>query len=123
VDDPLTATRGENVRVRAEDRAVERRAGVAGGDRQAAHETIRRHSLAAAAALKDGASRNDMLDRLATDSSFPLSAEDLRRVPLDPHRFVGRAAEQVDEFLRDVVEPLLTSDDGMATVLDEHVRV
>jgi len=95
----------------------------AGGDRQAAHETIRRHSLAAAAALKAGAARNDMLDRLAADASFPMSADDLKRVPLDPHRFVGRAAEQVDEFLRDVVGPILATGDGVATTLDEHVRV
>ncbi len=87
----------------------------AGGDRQAAHETIRRHSLAAAAALKSGAARNDMLDRLASDSAFPVSADDLKHVPLDPQRFVGRAAEQVDEFLRDVVAPIVATDDGVTT--------
>ncbi len=95
----------------------------AGGDRQAAHETIRRHSLAAAAALKSGAARNDMLDRLASDSAFPVSADDLKHVPLDPQRFVGRAAEQVDEFLRDVVAPIVANDDGVTTTLDEPVRV
>jgi adenylosuccinate lyase len=95
----------------------------AGGDRQVAHETIRRHSLAAAAALKDGAARNDMLDRLAGDPTFPLSGDELRRMALDAHRFVGRSAEQVDEFLRDVVRPVLAADTDGALHTDEDVTV
>lgn len=94
-----------------------------GGDRQTIHETIRRHSLAAAAALKDGAPRNDMLDRLAADPTFPVSADDLRRVPLDPHRFIGRAAEQVEEFLRDVATPILAGGDDGRAEAGEEVRV
>jgi adenylosuccinate lyase len=78
----------------------------AGGDRQAVHELIRRHSLAAAAALKDGAPRNDMLERLAEDPAFHLSLDDMRDIA-DPRAFVGRAPQQVDEFLAEVVEPLL----------------
>jgi adenylosuccinate lyase len=85
----------------------------AGGDRQVVHERIRQASIAAARALKDGAARNDMLERLAADPSFGVSIEDMRST-LDPHRFVGRAPEQVDEFLNDVVAPLLVrhDDDG-----------
>jgi adenylosuccinate lyase len=79
----------------------------AGGDRQLAHERIRRASIAAARALKDGAERNDMLERLAADPEFGVSIEEMQQT-LDPHRFVGRAPEQVDEFLREVVEPLLS---------------
>jgi adenylosuccinate lyase len=78
----------------------------AGGDRQAAHERIRQHSIEAARALKNGAARNDMLDRLAADPHFGVSFDDLESV-LDPARFVGRAPEQVDEFLDWVVAPLL----------------
>ena len=84
-------------------RAVE-----AGGDRQVAHEVIRRHSVAAATAVKDGAPRNDMLERLAADPEFSVPIDDLR-VTLDPRRFTGRAAEQVTEFLTEVVEPVLAS--------------
>lgn len=84
-------------------RAVE-----AGGDRQAAHEVIRRHSVAAANAVKDGAARNDMLDRLAADAEFQVPVDDLRNV-LDARRFIGRASEQVTEFLRDVVHPLISA--------------
>lgn len=93
----------------------------AGGDRLLAHERIRQASIAAARALKDGAERNDMLDRLAADQEFGVSIEEMQQT-LDPHRFVGRAPEQVDEFLREVVEPLLTRHDDHGGQGDE-VRV
>ena len=78
----------------------------AGGNRQHAHERIRGYSLAAARALKDGASHNDLLDRIAADNTFGMGRDELERA-MDPRRFVGRAPEQVDEFLAEVVEPLL----------------
>jgi adenylosuccinate lyase len=81
----------------------------AGGDRQVAHETIRKHSLAAARALKTGAESNDLLDRLSKDKSFGVKLGDLRGA-IDPNRFVGRAPEQVDEFLRDVITPLFAGE-------------
>jgi len=81
------------------------RAVKAGGDRQVVHETIRKHSLEAARAMKDGADANDLLQRLARDKTFGLKLEDLEGT-IDPKRFVGRAPEQVDEFLRDVITPL-----------------
>lgn len=82
------------------------RAVQAGGDRQAVHEVIRRHSVAAAAAMKNEGKTNDMLQRLAADPEFPVGIEDLRAVT-DPARFCGRAAHQVDEFLEEVVGPIL----------------
>ena len=69
----------------------------AGGDRQAAHERIRQHSLAAAQALKDGASHNDLFERLAADADAGLSPNDLREAG-NPVRYLGRAPRQVDEF-------------------------
>ncbi|MEX0909488.1 MAG: adenylosuccinate lyase [Gemmatimonadaceae bacterium] len=78
----------------------------AGRDRQVAHEVIRRHSLAAARAMKDGADDNDMLDRLAADPEYGVPMDDLRGA-LAPERFVGRAPQQVDDFLAEVVEPVL----------------
>jgi adenylosuccinate lyase len=80
----------------------------AGRDRQDVHEVIRRHSLAAARAIKEGAERNDLLERLAADRELGLTLADLEAAA-DPHDFVGRAPEQVDEFLRDVVEPILAA--------------
>jgi adenylosuccinate lyase len=77
-----------------------------GGDRQALHERIRQHSIAAANAVKDRGERNDLVDRLAADEAFGMSRDDIDAL-LDPARFTGRAAEQVDRFLREEVEPAL----------------
>ena len=93
----------------------------AGGDRQVAHETIRKHSLAAARALKDGADSNDLLERLGRDKSFGVKLEDLRGA-IEPGRFVGRAPEQVDEFLRDVIGPLFSGEVSRPEIAEE-IRV
>jgi adenylosuccinate lyase len=77
----------------------------AGGDRQELHERIRRHAHAAARRMKDG-DDPDLLDRLADDEAFPLSERELREL-MDPHRFTGRAALQVDRFLDREVQPVL----------------
>ena len=90
----------------------------AGGDRQVAHETIRKHSLAAARALKDGAEKNDLLERLAKDKSLGVKPKDLEAA-VDPKRYVGRAPEQVDEFLRDVITPLFAGAGGRADHAEE----
>jgi adenylosuccinate lyase len=81
----------------------------AGGDRQVAHETIRKHSIEAARALKNGAEENDLIQRLGRDKEFGVKVKDLEAA-IDPMRFVGRAPEQVDEFLRDVITPLFAGD-------------
>jgi adenylosuccinate lyase len=83
-------------------RAVE-----AGGDRQVVHEIIRRHSVEAASAMKNNGSANDLLQRLAGDKEFPRSVD--LNAAADPRRYVGRSPEQVDEFLGEVVEPILSS--------------
>lgn len=75
----------------------------AGGDRQDLHERIRRHSQAAATVVKEHGGRNDLMERLAHDPAF--AKVDLAAA-LDPAKFVGRAPEQVDEFLAEVVEPI-----------------
>jgi len=92
-----------------------------GGDRQVAHETIRKHSIAAASAMKNGADSNDLLERLARDKSFGVKLEDLRGA-IDPTMFVGRAPEQVDEFLRDVITPLFAGE-GARSDRVEEIRV
>lgn len=91
-----------------------------GGDRQDAHEVIRRHSIAAAHAMKEGAASNDLLERLAGDEALGLSRERLA-LAADPLRYTGRAARQVDEFLAEVIEPMLA---GAKTVpAEEEIRV
>lgn len=78
----------------------------AGGDRQALHERIRVHSMAAAKAIKEHGKANDLLDRIAADPAFGLEKATLRDL-LRPEKYIGRAKEQTEEYLRDVVEPLL----------------
>ncbi len=78
----------------------------AGGDRQVLHEVIRRHSLAVADAVAQGAP-NDLLDRLGADPAFAgIPASDLR-AQLDPANYTGRATRQVGEFLEEYLRPLL----------------
>jgi adenylosuccinate lyase len=74
-----------------------------GGDRQELHETIRRHSLAAAEQVKLAGAANDLMGRLSADPAF--ASVDLSRV-LDAAAFVGRAPQQVDAFIREIVEPI-----------------
>ena len=77
-----------------------------GGDRQELHEDLRRHSLAAAEALRDGAETNDLISRIEADPLFASVRAELPALT-DPTRFVGRAPEQVDLFLKDVIRPVL----------------
>jgi adenylosuccinate lyase len=93
----------------------------AGADRQAVHEIIRAHSIAAARAMKDEGKANDLLDRLAADPAFPVKGADLRALT-SPARFIGRAAAQVDDFLDEVIAPILVAA-GEAGPPREAVRV
>ena len=88
-----------------------------GGDRQALHERIRRHSHAAMATIKEQGGRNDLLDRLAADPAF--RGVDLQRAT-DPQSLIGRAAEQVDQFIAEVVAPIR---DRYATALDGEAEI
>src|SRR5207237_227324 len=74
-----------------------------GGNRQDLHEQLRQHSQAAAQVVKSEGKPNDLLDRLKRDQNFPQINVD---AVVDPRRFVGRAPEQVDEFVEQVVEPI-----------------
>jgi adenylosuccinate lyase len=77
-----------------------------GIDRQDAHEIIRRHSLASSKAMHDGAAANDLLDRLAGEPALGLSRREIDDAA-DPLSFVGRAPQQVDEFLSEILAPVL----------------
>jgi len=77
----------------------------AGGDRQELHERIRKHSIAAAEQVKMQGKPNDLLQRLQQDDVFAglrLQWNEL----MDSSRFIGRAPEQVDQFIGCVVEPV-----------------
>ena len=77
-----------------------------GGDRQQLHEVIREHSMAASRRVKEEGLDNDLIDRLRSDPAFAAIRDDFDRI-IDPAAFVGRAPRQVEEFLAEVVRPLL----------------
>lgn len=79
-----------------------------GGDRQVLHEAIRQHSVAASKAVKLEGKENDLLDRILKDATFGLSKEELDSI-LDVKAFTGRAEKQVEEYISEVVDPLLES--------------
>jgi len=75
----------------------------AGGDRQKLHEKIRRHSHAAAEQVKRFGKANDLINRLKADDDF--AGLDFRKL-LNPKSYVGRAPQQVDDFLKQIVTPV-----------------
>ncbi len=105
---PFMAT--ERLMVRAVNKGV---------DRQDAHEIIRRHSMDSTASMRAGAESNDLLERLADDNGLKLSKNEIDDAA-DPSAFVGRAPQQVDEFLSEVIEPLLA---GHETIAAGELRV
>ena len=77
-----------------------------GGDRQELHERIRELSMEAGRNVKVNGGENNLLELIAADPAFGLSLEDLKKT-MEPSRYVGRAPEQVDAFLTQVVNPIL----------------
>ena len=105
---PFMAT--ENIMMRA----VEK-----GGDRQELHEALRRHSIAAAAVVKEQGGENDLVKRIAADPIFKITEEEIMAV-LKPAHYTGRAPEQVEEFLKEFVWPVLEQNKAL---LGEHVEL
>ena len=91
----------------------------AGGDRQDLHERIRQHSQAASQQVKGEGQANDLLDRLAADEAF--SNVDFAAT-LNVLDYVGRAPQQVDDFLAEVIEPIRAKY-GPIGELNEDLRV
>lgn len=83
-----------------------------GGDRQELHEHIRQHSQAASAVVKQEGGENDLMARLASDPMF--AGVDLNAA-LEPGLYVGRAPQQVDEFLSEIVEPIFAKYQGVTS--------
>ena len=78
----------------------------AGGDRQELHEKIRTLSMEAGKNVKVEGKENNLLELIAADPSFNLTLEDLQKT-MDPSKYTGRAKEQVEAFLKNVVQPVL----------------
>ena len=79
-----------------------------GGDRQELHELIREHSIAAGKRVKEEGLDNDLIERIASDSRFGMSRDEIV-TNLDPKNYTGRSERQVEEFIRDVVDPMLAT--------------
>ncbi len=78
----------------------------AGGDRQELHEKIRTLSMEAGRNVKEKGLDNNLLELIAADPEFGLTLEELQKC-MEPSRYVGRAPKQVEEFLGEVVQPIL----------------
>ena len=78
----------------------------AGGDRQELHEKIRTLSMEAGRNVKEKGLDNNLLELIAADPSFNLTLEELQKT-MDPSKYTGRSEEQVEEFISDIVKPVL----------------
>lgn len=94
-----------------------------GRSRQDIHEVIKQHSLAAGQVVKVEGSDNDLLDRLATDPLIPFTKDELDALIGDFQQFTGRAAEQTEEFLQEIVEPRLASYRNLIGLVDSSLAV
>lgn len=91
----------------------------AGGDRQELHEKIRLHSIRAGKAVKEEGKENPLLEYIAADEAFPFTLEQLQQMQ-DPKKYTGRAKWQVEEFLQEVIAPILEKEKdllGMKAVI------
>ena len=77
-----------------------------GGDRQELHEGIRVNSMEAGRQVKEFGKPNDLLDRIAGDPMFGLSAEDVTKLT-EPSDYIGRSAKQTEEFIAEFIQPVI----------------
>ena len=77
-----------------------------GCDRQDLHEKIRVYSMEAGKTVKMEGKENNLAELIAGDPAFGLTLEEINAV-MKPENFVGRAPQQVEDFLKDYVEPVL----------------
>jgi adenylosuccinate lyase len=87
----------------------------AGGDRQELHEAIRVHSMAAGAVVKGEGKPNDLLERIKKDPLFEAVHSKMDQM-INPSLFIGRSAEQVDEFMIEEVDPVLKINSDLINV-------
>ncbi|MGP1612268.1 MAG: adenylosuccinate lyase [Catonella sp.] len=77
-----------------------------GGDRQELHEKIRTLSMEAGKNVKERGLDNNLLELIAAEPSFGITLEELKK-QMDPSKYTGRSKEQVEDFLKDVIRPIL----------------
>ncbi len=94
-----------------------------GRSRQEMHEIVKEHSISAGLLVKEGAKDNDLLYRLAADERVPFSYEELISIISDYSQFTGRAKEQTEDYLREVVHPLLRENSAEMRNVDSTLSV
>jgi adenylosuccinate lyase len=82
-----------------------------GGDRQEIHEKIRVHSIAAGKRVKEEGLDNDMIERICNDPTLDISLDEIKAI-LIPSKYIGRCVEQVESFLANNVDPVLSGEDS-----------
>ena len=98
------------------------RAVLKGGDRQELHEKIRVYSMEAAREVKEFGRPNDLVDRIAADESFGFTKEEILDI-LNPDNLCGRAPRQVEDFIRDEVDPVLARYEDLTYDINVEVNV
>ncbi|MBS4960784.1 MAG: adenylosuccinate lyase [Clostridiales bacterium] len=93
-----------------------------GGNRQELHERIRVHSMEAGKVVKTEGKPNDLLERIANDSMFGMSLEELKNI-MDPKNFVGRAPQQTEEYVQGYVMPLIEANKDSLENEGDEIRV
>lgn len=93
-----------------------------GGDRQELHEKIRVYSMEAAREVKEFGRPNDLVDRIANDKSFGLTKEEILKA-LNPDNLCGRAVHQVEDFIKEEVNPVITKYKDLIKDIDIEVNV
>lgn len=92
-----------------------------GGDRQELHEHIRIHSMDAGMRVKQEGLDNDLLKRISEDPIFGMTLEEVKAA-CDPKKLIGRAPNQVTDYLEGYVYPILEANKETIAI-DTDVRV
>lgn len=90
-----------------------------GGDRQALHEKLRQYAMEAGKKVKEEGQENDLIERVVNDPDFKINMDEMDAI-LKPESFTGRSEQQVEEFVRDCVKPVL---DKNANLLGEKAEL
>ena len=77
-----------------------------GGDRQELHEKIREYSMIAGKHVKEEGLDNDLCDMILADPMFMITKEELDAI-LQPENFTGRSEQQTEEFISELIKPIL----------------
>lgn len=93
-----------------------------GGDRQELHEKIRVYSMEAGKEVKEYGRPNDLVDRIANDATFGLTKEEILHI-LNPDNLCGRAPKQVEDFIKNQVDPVLAKYEHITKGLKVEVKV